>query len=740
MVEVRAAQRGPKMLLALEDVRLRPANEIARFVAEAEMDIETNVTRPEESEGLPAGAPHLVMQQFPLADEEVDKTKVQQVPQREDGEEAPPEPSAAQVQKESVLKEDDTVQSSAPTADTPLTALQAPASGKTDRTIGPEAESSEEAATQQEVSQKQPLRRGKRIKKPSAKLRGTYVTGNHKQSDMHGYTLNLQQQELLKKLYDKYSNEQFTKGKAPDIPEWLYWIALEEEMANWGGHYKACEAKNVQRGANVAGSHLVYRIKRNDDGTYKFKARLVVHGNEDAEKDDIRKDTATAHLTTVRLLLSLAVCYGFTIGKIDIKAAYFQSGDIKRKIYVRPPREKLQSRILWELISLPYGILEAGRQWQLASDDFLTSIGLTPLYLLPQGFMLRDKKRGLQLLVAKVVDDFLLAGTESALQWFSKKINARFQVGTEVYAPKRIRFNGFSIMQDAKGNVEVCMKEFADSIEPLELPLQRRKQQEDLVTEKELKAYQSLAGKMNWLGHCVVPHYSFAASYLQQQLSELRVKHLVQANGVLKEMKRYHPTLVYGRCMNVTEAFLCTFADASFPKAAGSIYGQSGILCGFVLGSGPTAPFHPIAWISHKQTRVCRSSTAAEILAIAEAEELGTVLCTALGRICGRSIPHELNIDSRSLFEAMVTQHELKDFRLRQAGQGLRASFEVGDIAVIRWIAGRCNPADALTKRSPSTGPLLSDMCVTGKLLLKLNEGTLTTAHDPTKGKRLHCM
>ena len=122
---------------------------------------------------------------------------------------------------------------------------------------------------------------------------------------------------------------------------------------------------------------------------------------------------------------------------------------------------------------------------------------------------------------------------------------------------------------------------------------------------------------------------------------------------------------------------------------------------------------------------MCRSATAAEILAINEGEELGSLVCEALERVCCRKIPQELNIDSRSLYEAMSTQHELKDFRLRQATQSLRSSFEVGEIAVLRWIAGKCNPADALTKRSPSTGKLLSRMCSSGRLILDLKVGTL---------------
>ena len=240
---------------------------------------------------------------------------------------------------------------------------------------------------------------------------------------------------------------------------------------------------------------------------------------------------------------------------------------------------------------------------------------------------------------------------------------------------------------------------------------------------------------MNWLAQFVVPHYAFAASYLQQSIADLHVKNLEHANGLVKEMKLYPPTLISGRTKEITEARVCTFPDAAFPKANNTVYGQGGILCRIVLWNVPSAAFHPLAWSSRKQTRVCRSATAAEILAVNEGEELGTLLCEALQRVCCKRIPHELNIDSRSLYEAMSTQHELKDFRMCEAAQSLRSSFETGEVAVLRWIAGRNNPADALTKRSPSTGELLSTMSCSGRLMLDVNTGTLErSSEDPTNG------
>ena len=172
---------------------------------------------------------------------------------------------------------------------------------------------------------------------------------------------------------------------------------------------------------------------------------------------------------------------------------------------------------------------------------------------------------------------------------------------------------------------------------------------------------------------------------------------------------------------------LMTFADAAFPKIAGGIYGQTGILTGLVLGEGTKAAFHPLAWSSHKQSRVARSSSAAEILAIVEAEEFGGALRNALERICGRKMTHELIVDSKSLFDTITTQHETKDFRLRQAVQSLRERYELGEITTLRWIAGKVNPADALTKRTASTAPLLSNMCHQGRLCVDLSQGAASS-------------
>ena len=118
---------------------------------------------------------------------------------------------------------------------------------------------------------------------------------------------------------------------------------------------------------------------------------------------------------------------------------------------------------------------------QLVSDEFLQSFGMTAIHFLLPGFIIRGRK-GLALLVANMVDDFILAGTDEALYWFSKRINPRFQLGTEAYALELIRSNGAIIQQDQRRSIKASMEEFAFSLKPLQIAKERRKQNDAPVS------------------------------------------------------------------------------------------------------------------------------------------------------------------------------------------------------------------------------------------------------------------
>lgn len=144
------------------------------------------------------------------------------------------------------------------------------------------------------------------------------------------------------------------------------------------------------------------------------------HSNHDNEKDEVRTDSYNAPLFVIRLLLSLLTFFGFCIASAHIKGAFLQSGLIQIDIYVRPPRHRSSIRgILWKLLKPPYGIADAGRQWEKVVEKWMLSdAGLERIFGISQLFANRDKQGNICLLVSKFTGNFLLGGSIQQMKYF----------------------------------------------------------------------------------------------------------------------------------------------------------------------------------------------------------------------------------------------------------------------------------------------------------------------------------
>ena len=99
--------------------------------------------------------------------------------------------------------------------------------------------------------------------------------------------------------------------------------------------------------------------------------------------------------------------------------------------------------------------------------------------------------------------------------------------------PQPIRYNGALIEWAKDGLIRVSMKEYADKIKRIDIDSAQRKQMEVPVTSIDLREHQSLAGKLNWVGHTALPHCAYAASHMQQDVGNPFVKRLMQTIGIL---------------------------------------------------------------------------------------------------------------------------------------------------------------------------------------------------------------
>jgi len=71
--------------------------------------------------------------------------------------------------------------------------------------------------------------------------------------------------------------------------------ALKEEVeSNWKGAYETFTENEVPRNANVIDSHVVYKVKVEENDSKRMKARLCTYGNRHKMKEEVRKNSATA--------------------------------------------------------------------------------------------------------------------------------------------------------------------------------------------------------------------------------------------------------------------------------------------------------------------------------------------------------------------------------------------------------------------------------------------------------------
>jgi hypothetical protein len=236
---------------------------------------------------------------------------------------------------------------------------------------------------------------------------------------------------------------------------WIVDASLHREMENWRDAFVAIPFADLPANANYIRSHVFCHVKDIDqsDGTTarRLKTRIVLHGNEDCERDIVRKDTQAASFLSIRLLLTIAALSRLSLASVDIRGAYMQSDPCPRDIYVRPPNECRGPRsVVWKLLKLPYGLPDAGHQWQTTIDTFLHHLGFQPTHGIPQVFVQMDQQGNPIAFVVTVVGDLLAAAAADVLAQLTDALQARFDVG-RLLVDSHLTFNGAHISIGANG-------------------------------------------------------------------------------------------------------------------------------------------------------------------------------------------------------------------------------------------------------------------------------------------------
>lgn len=230
---------------------------------------------------------------------------------------------------------------------------------------------------------------------------------------------------------------------------------------------------------------------------------------------------------------------------------------------------------------MPYGITEAGRQWQKVIEEWLLNdAGFERIYGVSQLFVERDRSGTITMLVSKVTDDILMGGSTQHMEVFAARIKKRFEI-SKVIVDGIIHFNGCILTQGSAGGIEMSMETYMEAIPSIPVPTARRKQHDEKATKSEVAQYRSLAGAMIWAGSGALPQAAYVGSEMQQRIPSLKVHDLCEANGMLKEMRDLKPIVAFPKPnKEIKTATITSFSDAAFNISKKNQYGQTGILTG----------------------------------------------------------------------------------------------------------------------------------------------------------------
>lgn len=342
-----------------------------------------------------------------------------------------------------------------------------------------------------------------------------------------------------------------------------------------------------------------------------------------------------------------------------------------------------------------YGLVNANAKWQRHSDTTFINLGLKTVAYIPQLFYLRIDTVS-SLVVVKIVDDFLVGGTNHAKNYFLEKLSSVYVLGTITHLPGRCLFYGLQLTQNDDFSIHVDADNKLLGLTPHTLGRSRRKESADDLNDLELFHFNSVNGSIGFVGVHASPIASYVSSYLQQVRNSTTVHDLTLQCSMLRRLYQLGSNSVYKRpVLGYLQLSVLVFSDAGRAKERG----QLEFLCGLLLGElKKGSVFHVLSWSSHLSKRPAKSIGSAEVLAAGSAIDEGILTSSALHVLLNAFIPVIIAVDSKYLFDSLSSCHVPEDKAIRADVQLIRYYFETKKIQKMIWIPGSLNLADPLSK------------------------------------------
>jgi len=116
------------------------------------------------------------------------------------------------------------------------------------------------------------------------------------------------------------------------------------------------------------------------------------------------------------------------------------------------------------------------------------------------------------------VDDLLICGSDSFIQWATDKIFERFQ--TKDFSENDVKYLGMKIVRENDGSVTLDSQNYEDQIIPVLLTAERKCEPESALNDQEEANFRASLGKLMWIARLTRPDVAFEAAACAQKYED----------------------------------------------------------------------------------------------------------------------------------------------------------------------------------------------------------------------------
>ena len=435
--------------------------------------------------------------------------------------------------------------------------------------------------------------------------------------------------------------------KSDDASKW------EEAMSN---EMKALEENNtfeittLPPDKNVVGGKWVFTIKTGVDDNKTYKARFVARGfSQIPELDYSETFSPTAKMTSVRLLMQLAIENDMTIDQIDVKTAYLNA-PIEEEIYVEQAKgfEKLcktGQKLVYKLNKSLYGLKQSGRNWNQTLNNHLMTLGFYKSQNDPCLYI-KHLNNGIVILLAFVDDMLLASNNEVEKNKVKRNLKEKFKIKDmgriSLFLGIEFIVGTNSISMTQCKYIEKLLTIFGmQNCKPKCTPSEMNinKQNKEPLDECQHRIYRQIVGGLIYIMCSTRPDLAFIVTILSQSLSNPTEGDFVMAKHVLRYLKGTKDcSLVFkksGQTISVNGFCDSDWANSEDRKS----------ISGYCFNIFPKGPL--ISWKTRKQPTVALSSCEAEYISLVSAIQEGKYLVSLIFEILGHNLNFHMNCDNQ---------------------------------------------------------------------------------------------